>query len=133
MHCEANIAPEGADKSRLTAYCDGGGAGSGAAAGMLMGMTRRALIEHIDATLEKRPFDVKLAQGSTASGWPSDARQPDGTLGTAMGESLKMERDMNKMMRQAEVEIGRRLVPGRGPVPARQADGQRRPEQPLMR
>jgi hypothetical protein len=101
IRCEANIAPEGSDKSRLTAYCDGGAAGSGAAAGMLMAMKRKALIEHIDATLDKRPFDVKLAQGSTASGWPSDARQPDGTLGTAMGDALKMERDMKKMMREA--------------------------------
>lgn len=104
IRCEANIAPEGSDKSRLTAYCDGGAAGSGAAAGMLMAMKRKALIEHIDATLDKRPFDVKLAQGSTASGWPSDARQPDGTLGTAMGDALKMERDMKKMMREAEVQ-----------------------------
>ncbi len=102
IRCEANITPEGADKSRLTAYCGGGAAGSGAAAGMLMAMKRKALIEHIDATLEKRPFDAKLAQGSTASGWPSDARQADGSLGTAMGEAVKMERDMNKMIREGE-------------------------------
>lgn len=105
VHCEANITPEGTDKSRLTAYCGGGGAGSGAAAGMLSAMHRKALIEHIDATLDKRPYDVRLAQGSTASGWPSDARQADGSLGTAMGEAVKMERDMKQMMREGESEM----------------------------
>ncbi len=102
LHCEANISPEGSDKSRLTAYCGGGGAGDGAAAGMVQGMHRRALIEHIDATLEKRPYDVKLAQGATAAGWPSDARQADGSLGASMGGALQMERDMKKMTRDME-------------------------------
>ena len=105
IHCEANITPEGADKSRLTAFCGGGGAGSGAAGGMLSAMNRKALIEHIDAALDKRPYDVRLAQGSTAAGWPSDARQADGSLGTAMGDALKMERDMKKMMHEAEGEM----------------------------
>ena len=63
-HCEATIAPEGADHSRLTAYCDGGGPSDGAAAGMVSGMKRKALIEHIDATLDKRSYDARLAQGS---------------------------------------------------------------------
>jgi hypothetical protein len=105
IRCEANITPEGTDKSRLTAYCGGGAAGAGAAAGMLMAMKRKALIEHIDATLDKRPYDVKLAQGSTASGWPADARQADGSLGTAMGDALKMEREMKQMIREGESEI----------------------------
>ncbi|MES2904699.1 MAG: hypothetical protein V4696_10980 [Pseudomonadota bacterium] len=105
IRCEANITPEGADKSRLTAFCGGGGAGSGAAAGMLSAMNRKALIEHIDATLDKRAYDVKLAQGSTASGWPSDARQADGSLGTAMGDAMKMEREMKKMIKEAEGEM----------------------------
>lgn len=104
-HCEADITLEGANTSRIMAHCNGGSLSDGAAAGMVSGMQRKALIEHIDATLEGRPFDVKLAQGSTASGWPSDARQPDGSLGTAMGGALKMERDMNKMMREAEGEM----------------------------
>lgn len=104
-HCEADITPEGADKSRIMAHCNGGSMSDGAAAGMVSGMQRKALIEHIDATLEGRPFDVKLAQGSTASGWPSDARQADGSLGTAMGDALKMERDMKKMIKEAESEV----------------------------
>ncbi len=103
--CEATITPEGADKSRLTAYCGGGSFSDGAAAGMVSAMDRKALIEHIDATLDKRPYDVKLAQGSTASGWPSDARQADGSLGTAMGDALKMEREMKQMIREGESEI----------------------------
>ena len=102
IHCEANITPEGADKSRLTAFCGGGGASDGAAAGMVSAMNRKALIEHIDAALDKRPYDVRLAQGSTAAGWPSDARQADGSLGTAMGDALKMDRDMQKMIIEAE-------------------------------
>ena len=127
-----NHAPEGADKSRVMAYCnDGGSMSDGAAAGMVSGMQRKALIEHIDATLLKCPFDVKLAQGPTASGWPSDARQPDGSLGTATGEALKMERDMHKMMRQAESEMAAAGRPEQCPVPARQADDQRRTRQPL--
>ena len=101
-HCEANITPEGTDQSRITAFCGGGGAGDGAAAGMVSAMDRKALIEHIDAALDKRPYDVRLAQGSTASGWPSDARQADGSLGTAMGDALKMDRDMQKMINEAE-------------------------------
>lgn len=105
LRCEANIAPEGSGKSRLTAFCDGGSASSGAAAGMLMGMKRKALIEHIDATLDKRPYDAQLAMGSTASGWPADTRQPDGSLGAAVGGALKMERDMKDMMREAEEQM----------------------------
>jgi len=104
-HCEADITPEGADKSRIMAHCNGGSMSDGAAAGMVSGMQRKALIEHIDATLEGRQFDVKLAQGSTAAGWPSDARQADGNLGTAMGDALKMERDMKKMIKEAESEV----------------------------
>lgn len=101
-HCEATITPEGTDKSRLTAFCDGGGAGDGAAAGMVLGMDRRALIEHIDATLEKRAYDARLAQGSTASGWPSDARQPDGSYGTAVTDAFKAEREIKGMIREME-------------------------------
>ena len=100
--CEATIAPEGTDQSRLTAFCDGGGAGDGAAAGMVSGMNRKALIEHIDATLDKRPYDARMAQGSTASGWPSDARQADGSYGTAVGDALKMERDIKQDIKQME-------------------------------
>lgn len=99
-HCEAEITPEGAAKSRIMAFCQGGGASDGAAAGMLMGMHRRALIEHIDAALKGRAYDNYKSKGETAARWPSDARQPDGSMGTAVAGALQMDRDMHKM--QAE-------------------------------
>ncbi len=97
--CQANITPEG-DKSRIMAFCDKGG--EGAAAGMMQNMMRSRLIEHIDATLRDRAYDPKLATGSTASAWPEDERQADASLGGAMGEALKMERDMKKMQKDAD-------------------------------
>jgi len=106
--CEAEITPEGADKSRIMAHCNGGSMSDGAAAGMVSGMQRKALIEHIDAALTSRPFDVKLAQGSTASGWPSDARQPDGSYGTAVVGALKMEQDIKQMGREMEKDSAQR-------------------------
>ena len=99
VHCEAEITPEGAAKSRIMAFCNGGGAGEGAAAGMVSGMQRRALIEHIDATLRDRPFDPRKAVGETAARWPSDAHQPDGSYGTMVGDALKMEHDMHQSLR----------------------------------
>ena len=106
--CEAEITPEGTDKSRIMAFCNGGSMSDGAAAGMVSGMQRKALIEHIDATLTGRPFDVKLAQGSTASGWPSDARQPDGSYGTAVAGAIKMERDIKQDIREMEKDQAQR-------------------------
>jgi len=108
IRCEATIAPEGADKSRMTAFCGGGGASDGAAAGMVSAMNRKRLIEHIDATLDKRSYDARLAQGSTASGWPSDARQPDGSYGTAVVGALKMEQEIKQMTRELEKVNARR-------------------------
>ncbi len=103
--CEAEITPEGSDQSRIMAHCNGGSMSDGAAAGMVSGMQRKALIEHIDAALEGRPFDVKLAQGSTASGWPSDARQPDGSYGTAVVGALKMEQEIKQLDRDMKKDI----------------------------
>lgn len=100
--CEAEITPEGTDKSRIMAYCSGGSMSDGAAAGMVSGMQRKALIEHIDATLTGRPFDAKLAWGSTASDWPSDSRQPDGSYGTMVGDALKMERQIKQDIKEME-------------------------------
>lgn len=100
--CEANIAAEGADKSRITAFCSGGG--EGAAAGMMQNMNRSALIEHIDATLRGREYNPQLAQGATASGWPKDERQADASIGTAMGDALKMERDMKRSIKEGEAQ-----------------------------
>ena len=118
--CEANIAPEG-DKSRITAFCDGGG--EGAATGMMQNMNRNAIIEHIDATLNGRNYDPRLAMGSTASGWPKDPRQADSSFGGAATAALKMERDMKRDIREmeqmqaedrAEAEQRRAEIEGRG-------------------
>ena len=98
--CEANITPEGTDKSRIMAYCGAGG--EGAAAGMTQALHRKAIIEHIDAALRGRPYDPKLAYGTTAGLWPDDPRQADGSIGTAATEALKMERDMRKDMAELD-------------------------------
>jgi hypothetical protein len=97
VKCEANIAPEGTDKSKITAYCGGSSPSDGAAAGMMLGLERKALIEHIDSTLRGRPYDRRLAFGSTAGSWPDDPRQADSSYSGAVGDALKMERDMHKM------------------------------------
>jgi len=49
-----------------------------------------------------------MAQGSTASGWPSDARQPDGSYGTAVVGALKMEQDIKQMGREMEKDSAQR-------------------------
>ena len=100
--CEANLAPEGADKTRITAYCGGGG--EGAAAGMEQGLRRKALIELIDSTLRGRPFDRMLAYGTTAGSWPDDPRQADSSYAGAATEALKMDRDMHKDLAEMEKE-----------------------------
>ncbi|MEO7410809.1 MAG: hypothetical protein ABIU10_05755 [Sphingomicrobium sp.] len=114
VHCEAEITPEGAAKSRVMAFCNGGSMSDGAAAGMVSGMQRRALIEHIDAALKGRAFDPRLALGATAARWPTDAKQPDGSYGSAVAGALKMDRDMNKMQKdwakEAKVAEGRSAV-----------------------
>ena len=98
--CEANIAPEGADKSRIMAYCGSGG--EGAAAGMFQALIRKAVIEHIDSALKGRPYDFKAGQGATAALWPDDPRQADGSIGAASTEALKMERETHQMINDAD-------------------------------
>lgn len=98
--CEANLAPEGTDKTKVMVYCGAGG--EGAAAGIMQNMHRNAIIEHIDATLKGRAFDYQAAQGSTASSWPNDPRQADASYAGAAVDALKMERDMRKDMRNME-------------------------------
>ena len=97
--CQANIAAEG-DKSRITAFCDKGG--EGAAVALTQNLMRSRLIEHIDATLNGREFDPKLAMGSTAGSWPKDERQAKGNIGTAMGDALQMERDMKREIKEMD-------------------------------
>jgi len=104
VKCEANLAPEGEDKTKITAYCGGSSMSDGAASGMVQAMHRKALIEHIDATLRGRPYDPQLAMGSTAGGWPDDPRQADASIGGAATEALKMDRDMHKMQQDYETQ-----------------------------
>jgi hypothetical protein len=104
VKCEANLAPEGEDKTKITAYCGGSSMSDGAASGMVQAMHRKALIEHIDATLRGRPYDPQLAMGSTAGSWPDDPRQADGSIGAAATEALKMDRDMHKMQQDMDAE-----------------------------
>ena len=110
IRCQADLTPEGSSKTRITAYCDGGSGPSGAAAGMLMGMKRKSLIEHIDATLDGRAYDPRRAQGETAALWPADVRQPDGSFGTAVNDAIKMDRDMRQGMKEFEKEAKKRSV-----------------------
>ncbi len=127
--CEANITPEGADKSRIMAYCGAGG--EGAAAGISQGLERKALIEHIDAALRGRPYDPKLAYGTTAGLWPDDPRQADASFGAAAGEALKMDRDMHKAICRHGQYGGR----GRGPAGRRRranGDVNFKPGQPMI-
>jgi hypothetical protein len=102
VKCEANIVPEGTDKSRINAYCGGGSMSDGAASGMAQGLMRKALIEHIDSTLRGRAYNPELAYGATAGLWPDDPRQADGSYATAATEALKMDRDMHKAIAEAE-------------------------------
>ena len=87
--CEADVKPEGSNQTRIMAWCGGGS--SGATTGMLRGMYRSAIIEHIDAALNGRPYDPARAPGSTAATWPDDPRQEDGSLGAAVGEAARMD------------------------------------------
>lgn len=100
--CQADLTPEGSSKTRITAYCDGGDISGGAANGMLQGMMRKRMIEHIDSTLDGRPYDQQKAMGASATGWPDDVRQPNGSFGAAVNEAVKMDRDMKKMIGEME-------------------------------
>jgi hypothetical protein len=96
FECEMGLAPWADDptETKVTVTCDGGAAGAGAAAGMLHNMRRRGTIEMLDATLRDRIYDGKHATG-VAARWPGDG--VDGSLGTAVGEAMKMDADMRKL------------------------------------
>lgn len=101
--CEANIVPEGEDRSRINAYCGSDSPyGGDAASGISQNMSRMALIEHIDAVLTDRPFNYDKARGLTAGRWPKDPRQANSSLKHATDEALKMQRETEQMIREAE-------------------------------
>ena len=101
--CEANIMPEGEAQSRITAYCGSDSPyGGDAASGMMHNLSRMAVIEHIDAALRDRPFNYDKARGLTAARWPKDPRQGDATLKHATEEALKMQRETEQAIKDAE-------------------------------
>jgi hypothetical protein len=97
--CDLKLVPfEGdAERTHVTVTCAGGGAGEGAAAGIVHNMHRNGVIERVDATLTGRPFNSQQI-GETSSRWPSDG--VDGSLGGAINEAVEMDRDMRKMQRE---------------------------------
>ena len=102
FRCELGLAPveKKPDQTHVTVNCNGGSASDGAAAGMVHNMMRNRVIEMVDATLNDRPFDAYRAKGETASRWPGDG--VDGSLGTAVGEALKMDAQVRQMQMQSE-------------------------------
>ena len=107
--CDLALAPlpKDAGKTHITVTCKGGGAGDGAAAGMVHNMQRSRVIEHIDAALTGRQFDPKRA-AATASRWPGDG--VDGSLATATNKAIQMDADMHKMQQEAEAHAGEQQV-----------------------
>ena len=103
-NCEIALKPaEDPAETHVAVTCKGGGAGDGAAAGMVHNMIRNRVIEMVDATLTGREFDPGRAQGLTAARWPGDG--VDGSLGGAMGEALKMEADTRKMIAEVDAQM----------------------------
>ncbi len=98
--CTMTLAKEDADKTKVAVDCDGGSAGSGAAAGMEHAMIRNRVIEMVDATLKGRPFNPALASGATAARWPGDG--VDGSMIGAMAGAIKMEGDIKRDIREME-------------------------------
>lgn len=98
--------PEDRDQTHVTVTCKGGGAGEGAAAGLVHNMRRKAVIERIDATLTGRAYDPKRARGSTAARWPGDG--VEGNYVQMAGDALKMEADIKRDIREMEAEEKRR-------------------------
>lgn len=101
--CTATLAPEGEGRTRIDLSCQGGGAGEGAAAGLATNLTRKAVIEMIDARLTGRDYDPQRAQGATAAFWPEDVID-HGNLGTATQSAMEMDRQVRRDLQQARQE-----------------------------
>jgi hypothetical protein len=97
--CTAKVTPVDGGKARIDASCDGGSAGTGAAAGLEMNLARKAFIELLDATLDGRAYDPERAMGSTAARWPKDVVD-HGDYGTAVADAVKMDADARAMADQ---------------------------------
>jgi hypothetical protein len=88
--CSASLTPLEAEQTRVDVSCKGGDA---PAAGLYAMITRKRVIEMVDAALKDRPYDPKKAEGSTAAFWPADVID-HGNLGTAAAKALEMDRQM---------------------------------------
>ncbi len=99
--CTLQLQPFEGDAARthVTVDCKGGSMSDGAAAGMAHNMHRNQVIELVDATLTGRAYDPSNV-GEIASRWPGDG--VDGSLGTAMGNAIEMDREMRSMQAEAE-------------------------------
>ena len=96
--CVATLSPVEPARTRIDLTCGGASPSSGAAAGLEINQTRKAVIELIDAKLTGRPYDPRRAQGSTAAFWPADVVD-HGDIGDATAKALEMDREAR---RQAE-------------------------------
>jgi hypothetical protein len=90
--CTAGLKPREGEQTRVDVSCRDFGDGAGA--GITATLIRNAVIEFVDATLRDRPYDpMKAEDGFTAARWPKDVID-HGTIGTAAGRALEMERKM---------------------------------------
>jgi hypothetical protein len=97
--CVASLTPLEAEQTRVDVSCKGSSPSDGAAAGLVVKMIRKRVIELVDATLKDRPFDPQKADGSTAAFWPDDVID-HGNMATAAARALEMDREMGELNRQ---------------------------------
>lgn len=93
--CVATLSPVETARTRIDLTCNGGSPSSGAAAGLEINQTRKAVIELIDAKLTDRPYDPRRAQGATAAFWPADVVD-HGNIGDAAATALEMDRQARR-------------------------------------
>lgn len=99
--CMLNLTPQGDAATKIAVSCNGGG--GGAASGLLMTMTRDAVIEQVDSTLTGRPYDIELAKGATAYRWPDDTVHHAG-FNESVGNAIKMQGDIADEQAKMEQE-----------------------------
>jgi hypothetical protein len=101
LDCKAHLIAVDANTTKIIPECEGGSASDGAAAGMVMNMSVNAFIERIDSVMTDRPYDKKLAMGSTAASWPKQ-EIANADLFSAQNEALKMQAEMQAQMAEME-------------------------------
>jgi hypothetical protein len=109
----ASLEPAETSKTRVTVECEGGGAGDGAAAGMVLNMRISAAIEMVDSILKDRPYDPERARGATAARWPRQEVK-NGNIFAAGAEAQRMNAETQSSLREMES----RNVPQQSEVPS---------------